>query len=298
MKLILGRDDLAAAAQAAVRATGTELERVVVTPVNRAMGGFVNQTASPAREGPDICEVAVVTLLQAVACGKPVGLLPVATLGRFQHQTLVTLSALTVADVESRTVGVRSWSQTTGVWVRGFLAEQYDVDLRAVNWLTYEDGHVAGTEDPSWVKRAPAGSRLPDDFLGERLDFAILGNELPSDDRIRTAIANPDEVAADWARANGFAPVNHVVGANEAAAREHQSAILAAYDAMRAVVAAMPATGSTDLNPAGFEALRGPVTRAAAYALDQGVLARPVDFDDLVARSCAALGVPPSRLGG
>jgi 4,5-dihydroxyphthalate decarboxylase len=40
------------------------------------------------------------------------------------------------------------------------------------------------------------------------------------------------------------------------------------------------------------------VSQAAAFAREQGVLPRPVDFDQLVERSCAALGVPRARLDG
>ncbi|MER6082826.1 hypothetical protein [Streptomyces sp. NPDC001833] len=286
MKLVLGRDDLATAAESAVRATGTPVERLAVRPVHKASRGFVNESAV------DVCELAVVTLLQAVAHGLPVLLLPVTPLGRHQHQTLVTLGALTAGDVGGRSVGVRSWSQTTGVWVRGFLTEEYGVDPRAVDWRTYEDAHVEGAKDPDWVTRAPEGARLQADFLDGRLDFGIMGNELPDDDRIRTAIPDAQAAAAAWAARKGFVPVNHVVGVTEAAAREHSAAVLAAYDAMAAV------PGPADLSPVGFAALRGPVGQAAAYALEQEVLPRAVGFDELVERSCAALGVPPSRLGG
>lgn len=286
MKLVLGRDDLATAAETAVRETGARIERLDVRPVHKASRGFVNDA------DVDVCELAIVTLLQAVAHGRPVLLLPLTTLGRHQHQTLVTLGRLTVDDIEGRSVGVRSWSQTTGVWVRGFLTEQYGVDLRKVDWRTYEDAHVEGYQDPAWVGRAPEGARLPVDFLDGRLDFGIMGNELPDDDRIHTAIEGAREVAAEWSARKGFLPVNHVVGVTEKAAHEHSAAILAAYDAMRA------AAGPADVDPVGFTALRGAVTQAAAYALEQEVLPGPVDFDDLVERSCSALGVPPSRLGG
>ncbi|KPI11558.1 hypothetical protein OK074_2890 [Actinobacteria bacterium OK074] len=293
MKIVLGRDDLAAAAEAGVRASGTRPERFDVRPVHRASRGFVNENAV------DICELAIVTLLQAVAYGKPVVLLPITTLGRHQHQTLVTLGELSTDAVEGSTVGVRSWSQTTGVWVRGFLTEQYGVDLRKADWIVYEDGHVDGHRDPEWVRRAPEGASLQQDFLEGRLDFGIMGNELPADDRIRTAVPNAHDAAQQWALARGFAPVNHVVGVSEATAREQPAAVLAAYDALRAVtVAQQKASGPVDFAPAGFAALRGPVTQAAAYAYEQGVLPRPVDFDELVERTCAALGVSPARLGG
>ena len=62
--------------------------------------------------------------------------------------------------------------------------------------------------------------------------------------------------------------------------------------------AALPPTSPVDFGPVGFEALRGPVAQAAQYALEQGVLPRPVSFGELVDGSCAALGVEPARLGG
>lgn len=292
MKLVIGSDRLAEAAGGAARAAGAPLQRLDVRPVHNASKGFVNEGSV------DICEFAIVTLLQAAASNKPVALLPVTTLGRYQHQTLVTLSDRAVDEIEGSSVGVRSWSQTTGVWVRGFLTEQYGVDLHRLDWTVYEEGHVDGYQDPSWVTRAPAGHRLPDDFLDGRLDYGIMGNELPSDGRIRTAIKDADKVAEAWSVQKGFAPVNHVVGVSLAAASEHSAAVCAIYDALAEAVAADQAKGPVDFTPVGFAALRGPVAQAAAYALEQDVLPRPVEFDDLVAQTCDALGVPPSRLGG
>ncbi|MFF3412739.1 hypothetical protein ACFYW8_42745 [Streptomyces sp. NPDC002742] len=292
MKLVLGRDDLAAAALSAAREAGSEPERVDIKPVHRASRGFVNESDT------ELCELAIVTVLQALAYGKPVLLLPVTTLGRHQHQTLVTLGRLSVADVEGHSVGVRAWSQTTGVWMRGFLTEQYGIDLRKADWTTYEGHHVDGAEDPSWVKRAARGSRLPADFIEGRIDFGIMGNELPSDDRIRTAVDRAHEAAEQWSKDQGFIPVNHVVGVSEAAAAEHPAAVLAAYDAMRSVLTAKEEGKDVALHPVGFEGLRGAFTKAAAYALEQDVIPHAVDYDDLVERTCTALGVPPARLGG
>jgi 4,5-dihydroxyphthalate decarboxylase len=292
MKMVIGSDELAAAAGQAARAACAPLERLDVKPVHNASKGFVNEGSV------DLCEFAIVTLLQAAAYGKPVALLPITTLGRYQHQTLVTCADLTVEDMPGKSAGVRSWSQTTGVWVRGFLTEQYGIDLPALSWSVYEEGHVAGYEDPAWVRRAPAGRRLQADFLEGRLDYGIMGNELPSDERIRTVIKDADRVAEEWSVRKGFAPVNHVVGITLDAAKEHAAAICAIYDALAESLAASRPRGPVDFTPAGFAALRGPVSQAADYALEQDVLPRPVDFDELVAQTCDALGVPPSRLGG
>ncbi|MQY19679.1 hypothetical protein [Nocardia macrotermitis] len=292
MKLVTGRDDLAAAAEKAAAAAGAPLERLAVKPVHKASRGFLNGGS------PEVCELAIVTLLQAVAYRKPVVLLPITTLTRFQHQTLVTCGELTVGDIEGRSVGIRSWSQTTGVWMRGFLSQQYGVDLRKVNWIVYEGGHVDEYTDPEWVSRAPAGEKLQQDFLDGRLDFGIMGNELPKDDRIRTVVPDALDVAAQWAADKGFAPVNHVMGVSVAAARVNSASICAIYDGMRDAVEESSASGAAQRDSAGFEALRGPISAAADFAFEQQVLPRRVDFDELVSQSCDALGVSPARLGG
>ncbi|WP_217169371.1 hypothetical protein [Streptomyces sp. AC512_CC834] len=302
MRIVLGRDDYAASAVKAASAVGAEPERVDVRPVHKASRGFVNNAST------DICELAVVTLLQAAAYDRPVLLLPVTVLGRHQHQTLVTLGEQGVDGVRGRSVGVRSWSQTTGVWLRGFLTEQYGIDLSEVDWRTYEDGHVDSCTDPAWVGRAPEGAKLPTDFLDGKLDYGIMGNELPSDDRIRTAIPNAPQVAAEWARRKGFAPINHVVAAGEFAAHANPKAVLAVYDALADAAASSASAaasaadrqtaGPVSLSPVGFAALRGPVTAASRYAYEQEVLPRRVEFDELVDRTCSALGVNPARLGG
>ncbi|WP_344860696.1 hypothetical protein [Amycolatopsis ultiminotia] len=293
MKIVLGRDDLAAVAVGAAKDAGAEPERVEVKPVNKASRAFLNDAAY------DVCEIPLVTLLQAVAYDKPVALLPVTTLGRFQHQTLVTLGEQGVERVRGRRVGVRSWSQTTGVWLRGFLTEQYGIGLSEVDWVSYEGGHVDEYRDPAWVERAQEGTKLPADFLGGSVDYGIMGNELPGDERIRTAIPHASEVAAEWAAAKGFAPVNHVVGISVAAAEADPKAVLAVYDALAEAAAATgPAPASVEFNPVGFTALRGPFTTAARYAFEQQVLPRLVEFDELVERTGAVLGVPASRLGG
>src|SRR5438270_13581874 len=38
-------------------------------------------------------------------------------------------------DLNKRTIGIPEWAQTAGVYVRGFLAEEYGVDLSSIQWL-------------------------------------------------------------------------------------------------------------------------------------------------------------------
>jgi 4,5-dihydroxyphthalate decarboxylase len=164
-----------------------------ITPVHRAFPVVANEDRF------DLAELAIVTFLQALDAGRPLSLLPVTLLGRFQHHCLVTLDGqgqVSVDDLAGKRIGVRSYSQTTGVWVRGFLRDDHGLDARDVEWVVYEGGHVAGPRDPAQVVRAPAGGKLPKDFLDGAFDAAIMGNELPDAPWIRPLLPQPARTAA------------------------------------------------------------------------------------------------------
>src|SRR3977135_4509917 len=89
----------------------------------------------------DAGELAIITFLQAKALGKPYVLLPAPISGRFQHHCIgysVEHGELRPKDIEARKVGVRTYAQTTGLWVRGILQHEHGVDLDKVTWLTID----------------------------------------------------------------------------------------------------------------------------------------------------------------
>jgi len=88
---------------------------------------------------------------------------------------------------------VRSYSQTTGAWLRGILANDYGADVGTVQWVTFEDGHVGEAKDPPGVIRA-AGDMTQMLIAGE-LDAAIYGADMPKDDRLKSVIDNPEAAA-------------------------------------------------------------------------------------------------------
>ncbi|WP_164171202.1 ABC transporter substrate-binding protein, partial [Stenotrophomonas maltophilia] len=82
----------------------------------------------------------------ARAYGKPLVLLPAAMVGRFQHgHALYRADRGTLApgDLEGKRVGIRSFTTTTGAWMRGILANDHGVNLDRINWVTFEDPHIA-----------------------------------------------------------------------------------------------------------------------------------------------------------
>jgi 4,5-dihydroxyphthalate decarboxylase len=160
----------------------------------------------------DLSELAIVTYLQAKAYGKPYVLIPAVVLARGQHHTIAynpERGELKPQDLAGKRVGVRAYTVTTGVWVRGILKEQYGVDLGKVKWVSFEDPHLAEYSDPAEIERAPAGKSIPQMLLDGELDAAIVGDKLP-ESRLKHLIPDHEAAAKVWADKYGQ-PINHLM---------------------------------------------------------------------------------------
>ena len=109
-------------------------------------------------------------------------LLPAVVMGRFQHSHTLRSTATPPfgpGDIEGKRIGIRSYTQTTGIWVRGIFKHEYGVDLNKVTWVCNDDGHLAEFRDPPNVERTPPDAKKVDQMLldGE-IDGAILGVEI------------------------------------------------------------------------------------------------------------------------
>lgn len=166
------------------------------------------------REGKyDLGELAIATFLQARTYNKPYVLLPAVLVSRGQHHTIAynaERGSLGPSDLAGKRVGVRAYTVTTATWVRGILAGDYGLDLNKVQWLTFEDPHVAEYRDPEMVKRAPPGKELVQMLLDGEIDAAILGDKLP-DPRLKHLIPDHETAAQRWAEKHGGIPINHMV---------------------------------------------------------------------------------------
>ncbi len=244
----------------------------------------------------DLGELAIVTYLQAKAYGKPYALLPATVVGRGQHHTIFYNAArdeLRPQDLVGRRVGVRAYSQTTGVWLRGILADDYGVESDRVQWVTFEDPHVAEYSDPPGVERAPAGKKILDMLVDGELDAAILGDKAPDDPNIRHLIPDPHKAAADWARRRGTVPVNHLVVVRDTLCRTRPDAIREIYRlfAESKAAGAKPAEAGPDPLPFGLPALRSALTTIIDYSARQGLIPRRFAVDELFDDTTRLLGL-------
>jgi 4,5-dihydroxyphthalate decarboxylase len=137
-----------------VKSNSVALDFVDYSPTNKGFKPMVREAAF------DVSEMAIVTYLMAKSVGKPMVLLPNVVVARFQHGHALynaKRGALRVEDLNGKRVGIRSFTTTTGAWLRGILANEHGIDLDSIDWVTFEDAHVAEFRDTT--PRASRSSR-------------------------------------------------------------------------------------------------------------------------------------------
>jgi 4,5-dihydroxyphthalate decarboxylase len=235
----------------------------------------------------DVAELAIVTFLVARAHGKPLALVPAVVTARFQHPFLICdaeRGPLAPGDLPGRRVGLRSYSVTTAAWVRSVLADDYGVGLERVNWVTFEEPHVAEYRDPPNVERAPPGKDMISMLREGTLDAAIVG-EQPSDSRWVPVIPDPAAAAQAWHQRTGALQVNHMLVIREALAKDRShpvDEILRLFSESKRA-AGLPAPDALDMNPVGHETNRRNLEVAIDCVYRQGMIPRRFEVEELFA---------------
>jgi len=241
----------------------------------------------------DLGELAICTYLQAKTYGKPYVLIPVAVLGRGQHHTIAynpERGPLTASQLTGKRVGVRAYTQTTGVWVRGFLADDYGVDPATVQWITFEDPHLAEYKDPDTVIRAPEGKNLVQMLLDGELDAAIVGDTIP-DPRLKPLIPDADAVARKWAEGHGGVPINHLMVVRTSISQSRPDLVKEIFRVLRESRRAAPPPEGGALDPwrFGVEPNRRSLELIIDYSFRQKLIPRKYSVDELFDDTTRAL---------
>jgi len=255
-----------------------KLEFVEVRPLYQAFKPMVREHAY------DASEMALVTYFQARDHNKGLNLLPAAMLARFQHGTMLFNAErhkLAPNDLPGRRIGVRSYGQTTGVWLRGILQNDYGVDLGGVQWVTFEDGHVAEAGDPPGVVRARANQDITAMLITGELDAAIYGAALPNDPRLQSVIPDPDSAARSWYSKHTLVPVNHMVVVTDEFARSNPPAVAELYRLLEEARKAAAPAGEIDTAPFGKENNRRCLDLLLSYCQQQKLISERLEFEDL-----------------
>jgi 4,5-dihydroxyphthalate decarboxylase len=268
-----------------------------VKPVTSGFGMMAERGAF------DVAEMAIVTFLQAFAFGKPLVLLPAVVFNRFHHGSMLCRTGGGIdspADLNGKRIGVRAYTQTTGVWVRGIYHAEYGLDLAGITNVTTEAGHLTAYVEPPNVVRAPAGAKLHDMLLGGEIDAWIAGREAPQTPDFRPVLRDADAAALAWFdRLHAF-PINHMVVVKRETLDRHPWLATELFDLLKRAkeryLAALRVSGAAtpeeafrlrllaagiDPLPYGVEALRRSLEVIVDYALAQALIPRRFAVDEL-----------------
>jgi 4,5-dihydroxyphthalate decarboxylase len=240
----------------------------------------------------DAGELAIVTYLQARAYGKPYVLLPSPISGRFQHHCIgfnIEHGHLNPKDIEGKKVGVRTYAQTTGLWVRGILQHEYGVDLDKVTWMTIDESHLSEYRDPSNCIQMPKDANIPKMMLEGELAAAILGVDMPKDPRVRTLVPEPFAAAKEWYKRENVIPINHMFAVHQDISKNRPDIVREIYRMIVESRALAPAEALETIPPLGLEANRKGLEMAIDWAYEQKVIPMRLKVDDLFDETTAAL---------
>ena len=270
LRTLLGDHACTAALKSgAVKSDLVAFQFVDYTPTNKGFKPMVREQAF------DVSEMAIVTHLMAKGFGKPMVLLPDVVVARHQYGHALynaKRGRLAPRDLNGKRVGIRSFTTTTGAWLRGILANDHGVDLNSIDWVTFEDAHVAEFVDAT--KRAPAGKHIIQMLLEGELD-AVLGEKVEHPDLSPLFV----DVAAEekaWFAKHGVLPINHMVVVKQDLSDKHPEAVREVHRLLQEsnkASAASPHFSAQDI--------RRSLELIIRYTAQQGLIPRAFTVDEL-----------------
>lgn len=246
-------------------------------PLNKAFDHMVREQAF------DVCEMAVATFLQALESGKPLRLMPVVMGGEFHHGSLIYTgdTAITPADLKGQRVGVRAYTQTTGLWVRGVLQEQYGIASGDITWVTTQEPHVEDYNNPSNVELVEDGDLLEMMNRGE-IVAAIMGSKQTKGLTVQQVIPDVNAGIAEWYAKHKAVPANHMVVVTDDLLKNDLVAVQEVYTMFKQGIETIePQTDDPFALQIGVENVWSVVQLANQYAVEQKLVSRNFDREEI-----------------
>jgi 4,5-dihydroxyphthalate decarboxylase len=223
-------------------------------------------------------------------------------------------------DLEGKRVGVALYTQTAGIFIRGMLQHDYDVDMSKIRWVQGALNHV-GTHGhpsaPAMVKPVDIELADPRKSLSDLLDKgeidAIMATNIPAamkhNPDIVRLFPNYHEVERDYFKRTGIFPIMHLVALRRDVHEKHPFVATSLYAALvksrQRALALMKGTGALrymlpwmtdqldeidevfggDPWPEGVEANRKTLEALVTYLHEQGLIAKPMPIEDIFVRT-------------
>ena len=183
----------------------------------------------------DVSEMSMSLYTQLRARGEfPFVAIPVFPSRLFRHGYVFVhrdAGIATPADLAGRRVGVQEYHQTAGVWIRGFLADDYGVDLTSIDW---KEGGVNAPRTPDVLDLRPSvdidiqfigPDRSLDELLADGRIDAYFGARKPESfrttDRVVRLLPDHQRIEREYFARTGIFPMMHTVVVREDLVERH-----------------------------------------------------------------------------
>lgn len=240
---------------------------------------------------------------------------------RFRHSYIFVgnESALeSPTQLANKRIGLRTWTNTAGVWTRGILQDHYGVDLSEVEWVI-QDADTAGTEhlpDKFRINPIEPGRSVVEMAAHGEID-ALIYPEIPETlgkpGGLRRLLPDAYAAEAQYFSATGIFPIMHTVVLRREIVEENpwlpfetlrafraskDLALDAIQDPRKICLAWARETYERQVDlmgpdPFGYDAerSRNAVEALIRYGVEQGILTKPTKLEKLFYPS--TLDAPP-----
>jgi 4,5-dihydroxyphthalate decarboxylase len=271
-----------------VKLPGVEMEQISVTPLIQAFRRMTRNLEF------QICEIAVVTYYTARQYGVPITGLPIFPLARFEHGGIVlnTNVVKSPKDIEGKTVGVRAYTVTPGVWARAILKQEHGVNLDSIHYVMGDDEHVIQfNQDPEiWPNLE---YRVGADLQKMLADGELAcGLQIPPGDyaHLKPLYADPRAAGiAAYERMGGVYPLTHMMCVRNDVLAENPGLDRALVEAFKeakevhrkATGAPVPEFPYEDPVPIGLDSTRKALEVLMQLSVEQHVMKKALDIDEI-----------------
>jgi 4,5-dihydroxyphthalate decarboxylase len=171
----------------------------------------------------DIAELSMSNYLIAKLNRLPFTAIPVFLHRRFRHGFIflnVNKGITRPTDLLGRKVGLRNFSATANLWIRGILEHEYQVPHRKINWFKQDDEEVEFTPPPDLSLQKISPRKTVEKMLVEGELDALLHPEiiqpvLDKDERVTRLFNNYKELEIDYYKRTGIFPIMHTTAIRE-----------------------------------------------------------------------------------
>ena len=259
----------------------------------------------------DICELSLSSYLIAKSRDMPFTAIPVFPRRLFSlSQMWVNVDAgiRSPSDLLGRKVGLSTFQTTLSVLAKGDLQSEYGVSWRRINWVVAKEEAIPfKPQEGVKIELVPQGKKIGELLENGEIDALMMPHPpqpvLRGSDKIRRLFADPKQEELNYFRKNGYYPIMHVLAFRNEILAQHPALArdtIAAFDRAKEVCRHYYDDPNwsrfvwgrhlfeeerkllgDDPWPNGVKRNRANLERFMSYSLDQGLMEKKLDVEEL-----------------